>query len=595
MTQHLLALSVGPVQEFISAARRTRDLWFGSYLLSEISKAAARAVHQHGGDLIFPAPVADQELEPDSELNVANIILAKLSGPEPRAVAHQAKVAAGARWRQFADQVFMDYRSQIRTEIWESQIDDVVDFYAAWVSYRPGSYRDDRARLMRLLAGRKNCRDFQPAKGYAGIPKSSLDGLRESVLIKPQKNEPGRPSWPRLRLGDGEQLCAVGLVKRTAGSNRPYPSVARVAADPWIRGIGKEILSGLIEECEQVNQAYGSDVIHRLDVSSRRGHPHYANFPVTGTVLYRSRHHELRDEAAIPEETLSRLAAALDRVPKRFGEPSPYLGILVADGDGIGKALSTLESVEEHQQFSRRLSAFAVEARRIVNDHHGVLVYSGGDDVLAFVPVDQGLRCARALREKFGESPQDAPAKIKLTLSVGLAVAHFMENLEDLLEYGRQAEAHAKHPEPEDGKQQSRDGLAVHLHKRGGGPVTVRANWSNCNLAAMDCRLAELADCLRAGAIPHRIATDLYQVARVYDGWSPESAEAAIPRDTIRVLDAKKPREVNAMDRVRKLVGERVRDAASLRRFADELLVARQFAQAMSQAKGQASGEEVFQ
>ena len=39
MTGHLLAIALGPVQEFISAARRTRDLWFGSYLLSEISKA----------------------------------------------------------------------------------------------------------------------------------------------------------------------------------------------------------------------------------------------------------------------------------------------------------------------------------------------------------------------------------------------------------------------------------------------------------------------------------------------------------------------------------------------------------------------------
>ena len=41
---HLLQIAIGPVQEFIAAARRTRDLWFGSYLLSEISKAAALSV-----------------------------------------------------------------------------------------------------------------------------------------------------------------------------------------------------------------------------------------------------------------------------------------------------------------------------------------------------------------------------------------------------------------------------------------------------------------------------------------------------------------------------------------------------------------------
>jgi len=38
------ALSIGPVQTFISAARRTRDLWAGSALLSALAAAAARAL-----------------------------------------------------------------------------------------------------------------------------------------------------------------------------------------------------------------------------------------------------------------------------------------------------------------------------------------------------------------------------------------------------------------------------------------------------------------------------------------------------------------------------------------------------------------------
>lgn len=58
MTSHLLALTVGPVQDFIAAARRTRDLWFRSHLLSEISKAAAKSLRDQGGKLIFPAPAS---------------------------------------------------------------------------------------------------------------------------------------------------------------------------------------------------------------------------------------------------------------------------------------------------------------------------------------------------------------------------------------------------------------------------------------------------------------------------------------------------------------------------------------------------------
>lgn len=41
---HLIIVHIGPVQDFIATARRSRDLWFGSWLLSELSKAAARSI-----------------------------------------------------------------------------------------------------------------------------------------------------------------------------------------------------------------------------------------------------------------------------------------------------------------------------------------------------------------------------------------------------------------------------------------------------------------------------------------------------------------------------------------------------------------------
>ena len=77
-TSWLLQISVGPVQEFIAATRRTRNLWFGSSMLSEISKAAAKAMKDAGAELIFPEPNGD--LRPKSDLNVANVILARASG-----------------------------------------------------------------------------------------------------------------------------------------------------------------------------------------------------------------------------------------------------------------------------------------------------------------------------------------------------------------------------------------------------------------------------------------------------------------------------------------------------------------------------------
>ena len=56
MERFLITLSLGPVQSLIGAARRTRDLWCGSWLLSEAARAAAHALctTRQPGCLIFP-------------------------------------------------------------------------------------------------------------------------------------------------------------------------------------------------------------------------------------------------------------------------------------------------------------------------------------------------------------------------------------------------------------------------------------------------------------------------------------------------------------------------------------------------------------
>jgi CRISPR-associated protein Cmr2 len=575
MTAHLLAITVGPVQEFIAAARRTRDLWFGSYLLSQISKAVAKAVQGNVRTLIFPAPESDAELESSSPLNVANVILAELSSGDPAVVAQAAKDAARARWREFADVVFHDHQNVIEESIWRDQVDDVVDFYAAWHEVAPETYQADRASLMRLLSARKRCRDFMPAKGRTGVPKSSLDGLRESVLRPPDR-------WPEhsrrhLRIQKGEQFDVVALVKRAwspPDGNPRYPSVARVAAEPWLRAIDAPLLEPLLSACREL----GAETLHELDTTPARGQPAYAGFPFEGTAVYRSRHRDLQEEAGLSDEDIQPLARALAELTRRFGEPSPYLAVLVADGDRIGSVLSALSSADEHRDFSRALSRFAAEARTIIANHRGVLVYAGGDDVLAFVPVDSCLACARALHDAFARALADRSpaANAAPSLSVGIAIAHFMEPLEDLLGYGRAAEHHAKQPRVEDGAQQPRDGLAVHVLKRGGGPVAVRANWAE----NPDQHLQKLARRIGSRSISTRVAYDLCQLADVYDSWGEEIVAEPIRLDTLSVLKGKQPRGASQIQAIEALIEARVTNATSLRALANDLLIANQLATA---------------
>lgn len=49
MTPNLLLVSLGPIQDFIASARRCQDLWFGSFLLSELSRATAEAIMDVAG------------------------------------------------------------------------------------------------------------------------------------------------------------------------------------------------------------------------------------------------------------------------------------------------------------------------------------------------------------------------------------------------------------------------------------------------------------------------------------------------------------------------------------------------------------------
>jgi len=50
MNSSLLKLQIGPVQDFIAQARSTRDLWSGSYLLSWLMAAGARALVKKCGN-----------------------------------------------------------------------------------------------------------------------------------------------------------------------------------------------------------------------------------------------------------------------------------------------------------------------------------------------------------------------------------------------------------------------------------------------------------------------------------------------------------------------------------------------------------------
>ena len=301
-----------------------------------------------------------------------------------------------------------------------------------------------------------------------------------------------------VRLRSRERLCAVALTKRFAGPAllaseievRPealrFQDTPTVAAAEWLHEAGLD-----------------------PDEERRRNGGHWS-----GLWLHWRRRDQDPEEQQVPAD----LWARIDNAKKRHGTPPVYYVVIAMDGDEIGRWLAGQKTpalrrllhpklrayfeglgnarAEEglcvsrpvgpalHGAISAALSTFATDvAPEIVAEHHGTLIYSGGDDVLALCPVSTSLDCVCALRDAFsgrddatGDGWRKCRDRRRITMgtcasmSGGLAVVHFREDLRLALEAARSAEQRAKDA--------GRDLLALVTARRSGQTTGAICPWS---------------------------------------------------------------------------------------------------------------------
>lgn len=603
MNNYLLSVSIGPVQGFIASARRTRDLWFGSELLSEISKAVALCLQnaelkEGSTQLVFPAPECDDDLQPGSRFNVGNKILVEVTqagAGEIRQISERAKKAAQERWFELAKKSLNEIQSRhqefhVRDQVWENQLEDVIEYFSAWTPLT-ADYAASRQRVEQLLAARKNSRDFLPSavpEAHAWkLPKSSLDGQRETVLPK------ALTLWQKRKMGlnEGEQLDCPGLVKRLGGQGHDskFTPLSRIALDPWLRGIKQSD-----EIFKDIKQHLHSLVPDGLVTQVSGNNGCYESFPYDGQLLYPSRiaaekkrlererdNSDKPDEADTVIQRLDRLAEAVKEagVYTRFNQPSPYLAVIAADGDHMGKVLNRVKDAEGHRQISEKLSQFAMSVPDIARQYRAHCIYAGGDDVLALVPLDQAIGCARALRDKFCEILGDYKDP-EPTLSVGVAVVHFMEPMGRALTLARQAEGLAKGNSLEDSNQ--KDALAIVLDPRSGASLEYRARWDQ----NPDAILQTWIDAHVEDLIPDGAAYELREEARALQ-WAmeDENADTLITKEVKRILGRKRAEhgQRNISDELLETLNDHAAQVG-MAQLANELILTRRFAEAKRQS-----------
>ncbi len=599
---YLFQASIGPVQSFIASARRTRDLWFGSWLLSELSRAVAQAVEEKGGSLIFPANTQAD--------NVANKIVAKIS-QDPQVVGTAVKRAVTTHLHAIWQKVHDLVRGELENDsIALAQINALVECVWAAVPL-DNDYAKARRRLEALIAARKTTHTFGKVTWGSDQPKSSITGQMESVI--PEDRYPKSPRWEsdpvrqqkilalwhNYGAGQAERLSAVDLLKRhgqVKGQDR-FLSTSHIAALPFLAGLrARADNKGL----QQVWRDYLAELKNQqveIEYLGDSRQPLIGN--CDGAMLF-----EERLDAQVTDVTsLSRAKEHLRAFLRGCkARPSPYYAILHADGDGMGAVIDheSAKGHERHREISQQLDRFATDAAKIVQDRQGASIYTGGDDVLALLPLHTALQCAKKLADTFrdfmgGFADEEGRHP---TLSVGLAVVHHLTPLSDALDLSRDAEKVAK-------KVEGKNALAVIVSKRSGGVTTVRGQWGT-----FDQRMEEFIKLHHDDAIPDGAAYELRDLAERLDMPVAQRSPAfpeMIAAEAGRILKRKRTaggtQQITQI--VRDLLAQRIQgDAAiaaasgskpneqpnevqriqggdaiaALRALADELIVARMFA-----------------
>lgn len=437
----LLVFSIGPVQSFIAAARKIEDLWSGSYLLSYLTERAIVTVLESAErqgiscEMVYPRVDLSELRQSRTTENIEvaslpNRFVCCLKGDQQQVagIARQAEQAvknALADMGRFAiERVFSpELKQDYMKELLDQQVKALLEVFWATETLR-GEEDFARARMQveKRLAAVKNGRPYH-INSQEGLV-CTLCGEQQALTSQGQQS---------ANL-DNYGLMKQNLVYTWNRRREPFKTpevqegntrVGRIKDGESLCGIclSKRLARDYFKEKKSAKNAFDA-------------------FPST---------HELTGG-------------------------TKYYAVIMMDGDDMGlwisgekrisvkkETLDTKVNMAYQKELSAKLDRFAVHSvPAIVKQYTGMLIYAGGDDVLAFAPVTSVLDMAKALRLAF--SHEEKGLSSRATASMGIVIAHEKAPLSMVLEYARTMERRAKSYQFPEGKAKDALGLAVLTH-----------------------------------------------------------------------------------------------------------------------------------
>ena len=124
----VVCISIGPVQEFIAAARRTRDFAFGSHVLAVLARNATKLILPHASPVIFPADVDTDAANKivyihQSQSSITDVMLMVETELRALLVTEVDRILAGKN---------LPSESLTRAK---AQVSDILEFYWAYAQH----------------------------------------------------------------------------------------------------------------------------------------------------------------------------------------------------------------------------------------------------------------------------------------------------------------------------------------------------------------------------------------------------------------------------------------------------------------------------